>query len=134
MSKTGEIKQLNVRQLLTDGNQYRIPLYQRNYDWGEKEAVQLIEDISDYASKAVNGDTQNYYIGSLVVYERKNSGEAYFETIDGQQRLTTLTILLCAMKNMDKEKDYSWFSKVNLSYDHREKAENTLTDLFNGDH
>lgn len=133
MSKTSEIKHLNIRQLLTDGTQYRIPLYQRNYDWGEKEAVQLIEDISDYAAKAVNGDTQNYYIGSLVVYERRNSGDTYFETIDGQQRLTTLTILLCTMKNIDKEHDYSWFSKVNISYDHREKAVNTLTDLFSGE-
>lgn len=132
MGKKGEIKELNIRQLLTDGSQYRIPLYQRNYDWGEKEAVQLIEDISDYAVKAKDGDIQSYYIGSLVVYERGRGEDAYYETIDGQQRLTTLTILLCAMKNMDKGA-YSWFSKVNLSYDQREKAVNTLSDLFNGE-
>lgn len=133
MGRKGEIKELNIRQLLTDGSQYKIPLYQRNYDWGEKEAVQLIEDISDYAAKAKNGDKQNYYIGSLVVYERGRGEDAYYETIDGQQRLTTLTILLCAMKNMDKGNNFSWFSKVNLSYDHREKAVNTLSDLFSGE-
>lgn len=132
MGKKGEIKELNIRKLLTDGSQYKIPLYQRNYDWGEKEAVQLIEDISDYAAKAKDGDRQNYYIGSLVVYERGRGEDVYYETIDGQQRLTTLTILLCAMKNMYKDFDYSWLKKVNLSYDHREKAVNTLDDLFSG--
>lgn len=44
-----EIKPLNIKSLLSEGR-YVIPIYQRNYDWGENEALQLIEDITDYAS------------------------------------------------------------------------------------
>ena len=54
-----EVKQLTVREFLSDG-QYVIPIYQRNYDWGERETLQLLEDISDYAQKNSN---QKYYIG-----------------------------------------------------------------------
>ena len=85
-----------------------IPIYQRNYDWGEREALQLLEDISDYAQKNKEQNKgqnkeqkkkqdkeQPYYIGSAVVFLRTAHGETYFETIDGQQRLTTLTILAC---------------------------------------
>ena len=63
---------------------YYIPLYQRDYAWKEKQIVQLIEDIDD-----VN-DGENYYIGSLIVANRNG----LFEVVDGQQRLTTLFLLL----------------------------------------
>lgn len=43
------IAQLTVREFLSEGK-YVIPIYQRNYDWGEREALQLLEDISDYAN------------------------------------------------------------------------------------
>ena len=89
-----EVKQLTVREFLSDG-QYVIPIYQRNYDWGERETLQLLEDISDYAQKNSN---QKYYIGSAVVFVRNVNGTTYFEMIDGQQRLTTLTILASLLK------------------------------------
>ena len=63
---------------------YIIPLYQRAYAWEDKQLVQLIEDIQDVAEDA------NYYIGSLIV--SKQSGK--YEVVDGQQRLTSLYLLL----------------------------------------
>lgn len=108
------IAQLTVREFLSEGK-YVIPIYQRNYDWGEREVLQLLEDISDYAK---NNNSQNYYIGSAVVFVRTVSGETYFETIDGQQRLTTLTILASLLKHLNVA---SWFEKPNLSYDHRKR-------------
>ena len=115
-----------------------IPIYQRNYDWGEREALQLLEDISDYAQKNKEQDKeqdkgqdkeQPYYIGSAVVFLRTAHGETYFETIDGQQRLTTLTILACLLKHQKKA---GWFEKPNLSYDHRKEADEALMMLVNG--
>ena len=86
------IKELHIIDDQTSGNiftseerQYIIPLYQREYAWGEKQIVRLIEDISD-AEK-----DKKYYIGTLIVSER-NDGQ--LEVIDGQQRLTTLFLLL----------------------------------------
>ena len=124
---------LNIREFLSEGK-YVIPIYQRNYDWGEREALQLLEDISDYAQKnkeqkKKQNEEQPYYIGSAVVFLRTAHGEAYFETIDGQQRLTTLTILACLLKH---QKRADWFEKPNLSYDHRKEADEALMMLVNG--
>ena len=124
---------LNIRAFLSEGK-YVIPIYQRNYDWGEREALQLLEDISDYAQKnkeqnKKQNKEQPYYIGSAVVFLRTAHGETYFETIDGQQRLTTLTILACLLKHQEKA---GWFEKPNLSYDHRKEADEALMMLVNG--
>lgn len=123
---------LNIREFLSEGK-YVIPIYQRNYDWGEREALQLLEDISDYAQKnkeQKKKQKQPYYIGSAVVFLRTAvHGETYFETIDGQQRLTTLTILACLLKHQEKA---DWFEKPNLSYDHRKEADEALMMLVNG--
>ncbi len=116
------IAQLTVKEFLSEGK-YVIPIYQRNYDWGEREALQLLEDISDYAK---NNNNQNYYIGSAVVFVRSVNGETYFETIDGQQRLTTLTILTSLLKHLNVA---SWFEKPNISYDHRKEADDALVML-----
>lgn len=120
-----EVKQLTVREFLSDG-QYVIPIYQRNYDWGERETLQLLEDISDYAQKDSN---QKYYIGSAVVFVRNVNGTTYFEMIDGQQRLTTLTILVSLLKHEGKA---DWFKQPNLSYEHRKEADEALRRLQEG--
>ena len=116
------IAQLTVKEFLSEGK-YVIPIYQRNYDWGERETLQLLEDISDYAK---NNNSQNYYIGSAVVFIRTVNGETYFEIIDGQQRLTTLTILTGLLKHLNVA---NWFEKPNLSYDHRKEADDALVML-----
>jgi len=124
---------LKIKDLLSNNSKYSIPIYQRNYAWGEKEITQLIQDIVDYSVEKPNIP---YYLGSLVVYEKKNENNVTYETIDGQQRLTTLTILLSALKN-NKNKlgfvnDISWFT-LNLSFDSRIKSTETLKDVFTHD-
>ncbi|MBS7836293.1 DUF262 domain-containing protein [Wohlfahrtiimonas chitiniclastica] len=77
---------------------YLIPIYQRNYAWGEGEIKQLIDDVADYAKKAKDKEqnfakeTPKYYIGTLMVHQRE---DGKYEVIDGQQRLTTLFLMLC---------------------------------------
>lgn len=127
-----ETEELSIKKLLSNKEKYVIPLYQRNYDWGEKETLQLLDDIADYAKKDKNGQSQNYYIGTLVVHELENA----HEIIDGQQRMTTLTLLLCAVKNdktLRSNIDFSWFSNVNLSYINRDKANEALRILYKGE-
>ena len=75
----------NVALFDDKGAHYVIPLYQRAYAWEDEEIVQLIDDIND--------STGDYYIGSLVVAKVKGKEEVY-EVVDGQQRLTTLYLLL----------------------------------------
>ena len=67
---------------------YVIPIYQRNYAWEEDEINALIKDVYDSFAKNKN---DYYYIGTLVTYKR---GDSVYEVIDGQQRLTTIYIIL----------------------------------------
>jgi uncharacterized protein with ParB-like and HNH nuclease domain len=124
-------KYYSIKTLL-GSDDYVIPIYQRNYEWGEPQITQLIQDIVDYILKSkVSENKPKYYIGSLIAYERKLEGSVIYETIDGQQRLTTLTILLNVIKNEYLAVDLSWYKKLNLSFDSRKVASNTLSYLFN---
>jgi hypothetical protein len=128
-------KYYNIRELFSFDD-YVIPIYQRNYEWGEPQITQLIQDIVDYIVKSKSLlDKPKYYIGTLIAYERKIEGGEIYETIDGQQRLTTLTILLNVIKNEypTLTLDLSWYNKLNLSFDSRKIASNTLSYLFNGE-
>ena len=80
-----ELRILDDETLFDKEVHYVIPRYQRAYAWEDKEIVQLIDDIND--------STGDYYIGSLVVAKVKDKVETY-EVVDGQQRLTTLYLLL----------------------------------------
>jgi len=119
-----DILELSIAELFQQG-QYIIPIYQRNYAWGEPEVEQLLQDILDSAKRAV---TKSYYIGSLVAYKREDGA---FETIDGQQRHTTLGIILSALLN-EFDLSLGSISRVNLDFDSRYKSSETLRSLFNG--
>ena len=103
------------------GVRYVIPRYQRAYAWEEKEIEQLIDDICDD-----NDPKRDYYIGSLIVARRKAGDEVEYEVIDGQQRLTTIYLLLQCLL------DESYFSRGEvsvgeaLSFDCRSKSNCTL--------
>lgn len=135
------IQALNVQALFENKQTYIIPMYQRNYAWGEKEIDQLILDIQDYQKQTDQlnqGQTQEnkkYYIGTLVVFERSNST---YEIIDGQQRFTTLTLLAICLKRLSKEEkivlDMSWFNQFNLDFHSRPKSSLTFQALLRGDH
>jgi hypothetical protein len=71
---------------------YSIPSYQRPYAWTEVQAGELFSDLVDFFTKEKD-DT--YFLGSIVLI--KEEGKPPAEVIDGQQRLTTLTILLAAL-------------------------------------
>lgn len=125
------VKELNIKQLFSSG-EYVIPIYQRNYAWTEREIAQLIQDIADYAAKHPE---QAYYIGTLVVYERAVNGRTIYETIDGQQRLTTLNLLMSVIKSSNAVKHpcvsevRDWY-KMNLSFDSRPSSNDTLQRLY----
>ena len=72
--------------------EYHIPSYQRPYSWTEEESSELFDDLYDF-SKTEKED--NYFLGSIVLIKEDNRPES--QVIDGQQRLTTLTILLSVL-------------------------------------
>ncbi|QEY26427.1 DUF262 domain-containing protein [Neisseria zalophi] len=115
-----QIQQFSIEELLSDNSHYLIPIYQRNYAWGEKEIKQLIQDIIDYILKQEQEQEQQpYYIGTLVVFKRKleNETNETFEIIDGQQRLTTLFLLAAYLKNEHKENKKNKLEDLKLEQD-----------------
>ncbi|MCL2184376.1 MAG: DUF262 domain-containing HNH endonuclease family protein [Treponema sp.] len=120
---------LSIKELFTS-DLYEIPIYQRNYAWDEKEIIQLLQDIIDCcAEEKKTKIKKEYYLGNLIIYKNNE----IFETIDGQQRLTTLTILLNLIKNKYPNIDLSWYKKLNLRFDCRIRSTNTLNYLYNCD-
>jgi Protein of unknown function DUF262 len=72
---------------------YIVPDYQREYVWGEKEVHQLLQDIDEEFDTS---DRHEYFIGTVLVSPTRLKN--HFEVIDGQQRLTTFFLLLCALR------------------------------------
>lgn len=102
-----EGKARTVRELLK-GVKYSIDYYQREYKWGEKQARELIDDLTgkfleDYQPthqrKQVAGYA-HYFLGAIIISKKDNANFI----VDGQQRLTSLTILLMLLRNLQKER------------------------------
>ena len=112
------VKTLTISDLFNGENKcnYIIPIYQRNYAWGDDEISSLLQDIKNACEQNKEQD-KNYYIGSLVVYRRENGD---FEVIDGQQRLTTLTLIMHYLGKL---------SFRNVSFEHRDESEQALSNL-----
>jgi hypothetical protein len=72
---------------------YIVPDYQREYVWTEKEVQQLLSDIDEQFDGPENLE---YFIGTILVSPTDRKG--HYEVIDGQQRLTTFFLLLCALR------------------------------------
>ena len=76
--------------------EFIIPIYQRNYDWKEEHCKQLLNDILEVSR--MDGSEQSHFIGSIVyITDSLLSDQKKMVIIDGQQRITTLTIMLIAL-------------------------------------
>ena len=121
----------SVKELLSGNAQYVIPIYQRNYAWEEGEITQLIQDVIDYMPNERKPEKRNYYIGTLVVHQRPSTKIPVFETIDGQQRLTTLSLLASYLKK-SKAVDPAWCDSLHIQFDSREHSRATFEAIFQG--
>lgn len=95
-------RETTLQELLEGSKQYQVPLYQRTYSWENKQLDQLWDDIVQLAADRVDDPKITHFIGSVVLAPSPSNGPAgvqEFLVIDGQQRLTTLSILLCALRD-----------------------------------
>ena len=122
--KDNKIVKLNIKDLIKDN--YKIPLYQRNYSWGKDEIEQLINDIYN----ASNNLNKNYYIGSLIVHKDKE----YYEVVDGQQRLTTINILNAVICNFFNDECGGFKPICNIGFYHRFDSDKALELIFNNEY
>lgn len=118
---------LSIQELFSNGDNYLIPIYQRSYDWGQEHLHQLLEDVWDMAC---NAPQRNYYLGTMVAYYNKS--KKVYEILDGQQRMLTLAIILCALKNDKNAGAFmgNKFTGVNVELDLREASTQALQKLY----
>lgn len=90
----------NIYKYLGGTCQYLIPLYQRTYSWEREQCTRLWNDIVNLH----NTNREGHFVGSIVrIDEDSAAGSTLAMIIDGQQRLTTLTLLLVALRDYAKE-------------------------------
>ena len=126
----------NINKLLK-GQKFIIDYFQREYRWQEKHIKQLIEDLTDtFLRSYKDGDERHdvekyksYYLGSVVF--SKNSKNGKLSIIDGQQRITSITLLLIYLNNLQEKSGKGKVNIAELIYSERygEKSFNMSDDL-----
>ena len=105
-----EARESNFLKFLNNTHQFVIPLYQRPYSWTIKECKQLLDDILEGRDE---NPYKNYFIGSIVFVQRGLAQPGFvnkYLLIDGQQRITTLSLLILALtKEMKTRNIYNFF-------------------------
>ncbi|MFA6789930.1 MAG: DUF262 domain-containing protein [Arcobacteraceae bacterium] len=125
MSNTLELKTINELQQYS----FYIPSYQRGYRWSPNEVEDLLNDISEFTPRPVDeSDEKTWYCLQPIVVKMRLNGQ--FEVIDGQQRLTTIYLILhfISSRYRDPEKLFE------LQYQTREGSSLFLKDLRKGQH
>lgn len=97
-----EAKQNSVFKFMQQQDtQFVIPVYQRNYDWRNEQCQQLMKDILTVGAAS---ETQSHFVGSVVYLQTSiTSNPTFLTIIDGQQRLTTLTLIWIALQRRAHE-------------------------------
>lgn len=110
-----------TRELFSENFEYIVPMYQRDFAWGENEIKTLLTDIELF-------NAPEYYLGSLVVSKTSSeNGKDCFEVIDGQQRLTALFMTLSIVDSFNKKNsgksDFNLRGDAPIRYECRDRTE-----------
>ncbi|MDH3006746.1 DUF262 domain-containing protein [Gordonia alkanivorans] len=97
--------ELELLKVFSSDFDFRIPEYQRPYSRKPEHALQLLDDLGEALDEP--GD-EPYFLGSIVLVKRPEAAQA--DVIDGQQRLTTLTILLSVLRDMTRQRPVGWWT------------------------
>lgn len=86
------MRQQTINSLLNQRKQLYIPSYQRRYSWKQENVERFLNDMMGVIDKLINKENveKGHYIGTIYLQEKDNG---VWELIDGQQRLTTVTLL-----------------------------------------
>ena len=95
-----DVQETRLQQVLEGSKQYRVPLYQRPYSWSSKQLERLWSDVVELAEQRTANSGATHFTGSLVLsLGQIGPSGSEFLVVDGQQRLTTLSVLICAIRD-----------------------------------
>ena len=125
---------LTIEEVFTAARHYRVPVYQRAYAWTQVEISTLLADVRRARLRSEKPDTQgassDYYLGSLVVNRATTpEGVPIDEVVDGQQRLTTLTVLAAVAERVIRAGVLDPRALAVLDYEGRPEAGEDLATL-----
>ena len=107
-----------IKSLLKSGRQFIIPRFQRDYSWEKKNCEEFLDDIVKGLSyKDEKIETSSYFLGTMLFignFDERNDKE--IQVVDGQQRITTITILFSAISDIFREKGEEKLSELIFSY------------------
>src|SRR6478609_11211988 len=113
-------RETTLQELLEGTKQYQVPLYQRTYSWTRPQLERLWSDLLKLAEDRVDDALATHFIGSLVLAPSPTNGPTgvqEFLVVDGQQRLTTLSVLLCAIRDHRAETEHAeHLDRMNQQY------------------
>lgn len=89
-------RETSIDRLFSPGEELTMPPYQRSYSWGEKEAGDLLGDLREASAAG-----ESHFLGAIVVVQPEGMNSS--EIVDGQQRLTTLTIILSVLRDLEDD-------------------------------
>lgn len=119
------IEQKSVRDIIDKKINFNVPAYQRGYRWDERNVKDLLDDLLEFMQDPNSG--KFYCLQPLVV---KKIGENQYNVIDGQQRLTTIFIILRYLENLLKEEND--ISEIyTIRYETRESSQGFLKEVAN---
>ena len=106
MKQTIEAKEQELKRIFSDDYLFEIPAYQRPYAWTTEQVAELLDDLlTAMGNDGEMDDVSPYFLGSIVLI--KDALRALAQVVDGQQRLTTLTILFCVLRELSEDRDAS---------------------------
>jgi hypothetical protein len=104
-----------------------IPSYQRGYRWTEQQVTDLLNDINEFSPKEIpNSNEKTWYCLQPIVVKQKSENE--WDVIDGQQRLTTIFLVIHYMNEMWKGKQKN--NEFNLRFETRDKSQEFLKNIL----
>lgn len=102
-----QVDSIKISKVFSDGGDihYILPHFQREYSWDKAQWKTLLDDAFDIYETYEPGNEPEHFLGSLVVIGDGNRGVmSAFKLVDGQQRLTTISLLFCALRDLIKDK------------------------------
>ncbi|PRM94203.1 DUF262 domain-containing protein [Aliarcobacter cryaerophilus] len=102
-----------------------IPSYQRGYRWTEQQVKELLEDIWEFAQDVESNKNSGFYCLQPIVIKKSKEVDFTWDVIDGQQRLTTIYILLKYFEQQTKTKPYK------IGYETRKNSQEFLKNIDN---
>ena len=113
----------NLLSLIKGPRQFIIPIYQRTYSWHQTQCEQLFKDILRISdNEQVQNESQGHFVGSVVYFQESIhtvSDVPRLLVIDGQQRLTTITLLIAVLAEFVSEhSDLLGTSATKLKFDY----------------